>query len=79
MLIKLSNHGCSMFDHPLGALVYVDDLVVLVPTIFELQRALKLCAVEMKEMGFKTNYSKHVALQMGTNFDITCCDLKMND
>ena len=36
MLIKLSKHGCSMFGHSLGALMYADDLVLLVPTIHEL-------------------------------------------
>ena len=69
MLIKLSNHGCSMFGHPLGALMYADNLVLLAPTIHELQRALKLCAVEIKEIGFKINYSIAVVLRIVKNED----------
>lgn len=79
MLIKLSKHGCSMFGHPLGALMYADDLVLLAPTIHELQKALKLCAVEMEEIGFKINYSKSVGLRIGKNADTSCCAIKMNN
>ena len=59
MLIKLSKHGCSMFGLPLGALtalMYADDLVLLAPTVHELQRASKVCVVKMEEIGFKINY-----------------------
>ena len=72
MLIKLSKHGCSMFGHPLGALMCADDLVRLAPTIHELQRALKLCTMEMEKIGFKLNYSKSVGLRIEKNADTSC-------
>ena len=50
---------------------------LLAPTIHELQRALKLCAVEMEEIGFKINYSKSVGLRIGKNVDTPCCAIKM--
>ena len=61
-----------------GALMYADDLVLLAPTIHELQRALKVCAVEMEEIGFKINYSKSVGLRIGKNADTSCCAIKMH-
>ena len=78
MLIKLSNHGCSMFGHPLGALMSADYLVLLAPSIHELQRALNVCAVEMEEIAFKINYSKFVGLRIRKNLDTTCCNIKIN-
>ena len=59
-------YGSNVFNN-------ADDLLLLAPTIHELQRALKLCAVEMEEIGFKINYSKSVGLRIGKNVDTFCC------
>jgi hypothetical protein len=37
MLNKLSKAGCHLYGMSVGALMYADDLVLLAPSVYELQ------------------------------------------
>jgi exonuclease III len=80
MLIKLSKCGCSILGHWTGALMYADDLVLMAPSLFELQFMVNLCEAEMVELDLKINSTKSVCLRIGKNYDKKCNKIKyMNE
>ena len=38
LLVKLNKFGCTMFGLSVGALMYADDVVLLAPSVTELQK-----------------------------------------
>ena len=76
MLIKLRSHGCTFFGHPVGAIMYADDLTLISPSVEMLQFMLSLCENELAQLDLKINNTKSVCLRIGKRFDVNCCDLK---
>ena len=76
MLVKLGKLGCSIGRHPIGALMYADDLVLLSPSLHELQTMLNVCESELSLLDLKLNASKLECLRIGRrcmkpNFTLT--------
>ena len=65
LLVKLNKFGCSMFGLSVGALMYADDIILLAPSINELQKMMLICFEELAYLDLKLNFDKSVALRMG--------------
>ena len=75
LLIKLNKCGCSMFGLSVGALMYADDIILLAPSINELQKMLLICCEELALLDLQLNLDKSVALRMGKGWKLNCCSL----
>ena len=50
--------------------MYADDLILLAPSISELQRMITLCCEELSLLDLKLNVEKSVGLRMGKNWEV---------
>ena len=55
ILCKLSKHGCCINGLPYGAFMYADDLILLTPTLTELQTTVNICQDELDAINLKIN------------------------
>ena len=74
MLIKLNMYGCSFFGCPAGALMYADDLVLLAPSIVELNAMIAICCSELELIDLKLNVKKSVAVRIGKRCKSKVCN-----
>ena len=65
MLLKLNMYGCNFFGCSASALMYADDLVLLAPSISELNAMIAICCSELALIDLKLNAKKSVALRIG--------------
>ena len=79
-LQSFKSFGCSIFGLSVSALMYADDLILLAPSITELQNMLNMCCNELKLLDLKINCTKSVALRIGKRYRAETCTLNiMND
>ena len=64
-----------MFGLSVGALMYADDIILLAPSINELQKMMLICFEELAYLDLKQNFDKSVALKMGKGWKLNCCAL----
>ena len=79
LLLKFNTFGCKMIGLPVSALMYADDLILLAPSISELQRMITLCCEELSLLDLRLNVEKSVGLRMGKNWNSDCCTLKASE
>ena len=65
MLLKLNMYGCNFFYCSASALMYADDLVLLAPSIAELNTMIAICCKELSLIDLKLNAKKSVAVRIG--------------
>jgi hypothetical protein len=78
MLNKLGHYGCRFYGLSVSALMYADDLVLLSPSVKELQTMINVCCEELSLLDLKLNYKKSNALRVGKRSNTACCDLRAN-
>src|ERR1044072_7780183 len=76
MLIKLTKLGCKISMQSVGALMYADDLLLLSPSISQLQVMLTVCESELALLDLKLNTDKSVCLRLGHRFNKDCCTVQ---
>lgn len=59
------NCGCKMYGLSIGAIMYADDLVLIVPTTVELQRMINLGREELTLIDRNINVTKSACLRIG--------------
>ena len=76
MLVRLSKHGCSIARQQLGAFMYADDLLLLSPSVHELQLMLNVCESELELLDLKLNAAKSACLRIGPRCAQPCYTLQ---
>jgi hypothetical protein len=71
--------GCSKNWGTVGAIMYADDLVLMAPSVYELQCMLKFCEKELLLLDLKLNVKKSKALRIGKRFKSKTARLKLSD
>ena len=66
-----------MYGLSIGAIMYADDLVLIAPTIVELQRMINLCSEELTLIDLNINVTKSACLRIGKNYNKTCKKLNV--
>ena len=75
LLTKFNRFRCP-FNEILGsAVIYADDLVLLAPSIVEMQTMLNFCVEELNKLDLNINPSKTKAIRIGNRFNATCVNL----
>src|ERR1051325_2726189 len=75
MLIKLTKLGCVIGGKRLSAFMYADDLLLMSPSINELQLMLTVCDNELALLDLKLNATKSVCLRIGQRHNKNCFTL----
>jgi hypothetical protein len=65
ILTRLDNSGCVMAGLNLGSFMYADDLILLSPSISELQVMVNICCAELECLDLKLNVSKSSCIRIG--------------
>ena len=69
--------GCCFMGLSVSALMYADDLVLLAPSVTELQVMVNHCSAELTQLDLKINFLKSAALRIGSRFKQTCTTIKI--
>lgn len=76
VLNKLDKHGCFIKGTCYGSFMYADDLVLLAPTLTELQFMVNVCCQEVSKVGLQLNASKSFILRFGKGWAKCSMDIK---
>jgi hypothetical protein len=77
VLGKLNSYGCTMFGLCVGSFMYADDLILLAPSLCELQAMVNLCNREFNHIGLSINSSKSSCIRIGKAWKSNCVDIKL--
>ena len=72
ILVKLQNFGCCLHGIAMSALMYADDLILLTPSLVELQRMVDFCCKELAEIDLKLNNAKSTCMRIGPRWHRPC-------
>ena len=75
LLDKFAKLGCYFKGIPVSAIMYADDLVLLSPSICELQNMLNMCYSELAFLDLQVNFKKCSAIRIGNGYKNKCTDL----
>ena len=56
-------------------LIYADDIILLAPSITELEKLLHTCERELEWLDMSINYKKSCCLRIGPRYDVKCADV----
>ena len=79
LLNKFAKLGCYFKGIPVSAVMYADDLILLSPSICELQNMLNVCSSELVLLDLQVNVKKCCAIRIGNRYKNKCSDLFIND
>ena len=80
MLTKFTSFGCQLLGLSVSALMYADDLVLMSPSVTELQAMINICCQQLAMLDLKINVSKSAAIRIGNRFKNDCSNLfALND
>lgn len=68
--------GCQFKGFSVSALMYADDLVLLSPSVTELQIMIEVCCRELALLDIKINSKKSNAIRIGNRCKVKCADLR---
>ena len=72
ILSKLSMYGCRMNGISYGSFMYADDLILIAPSVAELQLMVKVCCNELDSINLKLNTKKSYCIRIGKRFFVGC-------
>ena len=75
ILNSLSNYGCRMHSLSYGSYMYADDLILIAPTVAELQTMINVCCNELEAINLKLNTKKSCCLRIGKNHFAKCVSI----
>ena len=73
--VTASGYGCHIHFVNMGIFLYADDIVLLSPTVYGLQKLLNICELEFKWLDMQLNPKKSVCLRIGVRFKSPCCNI----
>jgi hypothetical protein len=80
MLVKLNSSGlgCKLFDFPVVALMYADDILLITASVSLMQELICLCISELKIIDFAVNPIKSTWIRIGERFNMDCVPLDVS-
>lgn len=72
---KLSKLGCYMKGISCSSFMYADDLILLAPSVSQLQTMINLCCMELKEIDLNLNLKKSCCIRIGKKHSVPCSDI----
>jgi len=75
LLNKFKKYGCMFKGISVSAIMYADDIILMSPSVTELQSMLNVCCKELAELDICLNCVKSNAIRIGKRFNVKCVDL----
>jgi hypothetical protein len=77
MVAKVTNVniGCFINLACVSIILYADDIVLISPTIYGLQRLLTVCENELVLLDLQLNVNKSMCIRFGPRFDHNCAEI----
>src|SRR5579872_1968846 len=72
LLDKFAKLGCYFKGIPVSAIMYADDLVLLSPSVCELQNMLNMCYSELTLHSLQVNFKKCSAIRIDNGYKKNC-------
>ena len=72
ILKKFENFGCRLHGIAMSAFMNADDLILLSPSVVDLQRMVDLCCKEFEGLDLQLNSSKSVCMSIGPRWHKIC-------
>lgn len=79
ILSSLSKYGCRMNGTSYGSFMYADDLILLAPSVAELQRMVNVCCNELDAINLKLNTNKSYCIRIGKRFFAECPNIRTDN
>ena len=67
--------GCFMHHACLSIILYADDILLLTPSVWALQKLLSICEYELHLLGMSLNVNKTVCMRIGPHFQNKCVNI----
>ena len=67
--------NCLSFSQKPQIIIYADDILLIAPSVCELQRLLYKCEQELHWLGMMVNSKKSCCMRIGPRCDVTCANL----
>ena len=62
-----------------GSFLYADDLILLAPSVLELQSMVDICCSELNAIDLKLNISKSTCISIGRRWHVDCKNIIANN
>ena len=72
----LDNYGCFINGISYGSFMYADDLVLLAPSVDQLQKMINIFCIELKSIGLELNANKSFFMSFGKSWGNCSAALK---
>ena len=76
--LQMSNCGCAIGSQFLGCIMYADDLVLLSPSVCDMQKMIDICVDEASCLNLKFNVKKSCVLRFGVRHLRHCKQITLN-
>lgn len=76
ILRRLSPYGCRINGFSCGSFMYADDLILLAPSVNELQTMLNISCSMLRELNLCINANKSACIRFGSRCNNACVNLK---
>ena len=73
---KLDSRGCQMLGLCVSSFMYADDLILLAPSLTELQYMINLFCKELNDIDLKLNDSKSCCIRIGKRWHVHNIEMK---
>lgn len=74
-LQNFEKYGCRYKGLSVSAVMYADDLVLLAPSVSELQTMIHVCIAQLRLLDININSKKSNVIRIGSKFKTRCADL----
>lgn len=78
-LDRFNGYGCRYLGFAISAIMYADDLVLLAPSVSELQDMINVCCAELLAIDLTVNSTKSTALRIGRRHNVISCKLLVSN
>jgi len=75
ILLKLASYGCVISGISMSSFMYADDLILLSPSLSELQHMVNVCELEFAGLDLVVNRTKSECLRVGPRRHKGCCEI----
>ena len=79
ILSRLNNRGYIIKNVTVGSFMYADDLILLSPSLTELQDMINICCQELVDINLKFNFKKSFGLRVGKRHGVNIAKLSTPD
>ena len=79
ILNRLNSHGCNLSGLCLGSFMYADDLILVAPSVAELQIMVDICISELNDIDLRLNVAKSCCIRIGKRCYSECVAITTAD